>query len=550
MENKLVYDTNTPILFLIFNRPETSRQVFSQIKKVKPQRLYIATDGPRSPEEKIKCEETRKIVFEIDWECSVETLFPEENVGRGKAISQAISWFFEQESEGIVLEEDCLPSDSFFGFCSALLEKYRDDDRIGHISGGNYQKGIVRGDGSYYFSALTHVWGWAGWRRVWKDYDLEINTLPVFDKLNYLEKMPVHGPFKNYWKQQLYFHYQYKEQKHFWTFPYAYHNLINNRLSIIPNVNLISIIGYSTKNNPTNYFPNHPFAYIPLGELKELRHPSFVLNDIVADLYSQSIELNKPVPSSLNSDYFFLKEKLLKIPAEVYPLKIPRIIHQIYEDPSGPPEHLITVSETWKTCHPHWEYRFWNKQAIEDFLESVFPDFIPCYYAFPFDVQRWDAIRYLILYHFGGLYADMDYECLEPLDALLNDSICCMGMEPEENAITHHRDMIIGNALMASVPGHPYFKMIIDDMRQNDIHITHKATQIMETTGPFMVTRIYKNYPEKSEITLLPAELIAPLTLEEVRKIMSEQETQSLEDKVEKAFAIHYFFGSWMPQTI
>jgi len=155
----IAYNTETPILFLIFNRPSTTLHVFSQIRKMKPSRLYIAADGPRRPEEKAVCEQVREMATAVDWDCLVFKLFRDENLGCARAISEAVSWFFDREPEGIVLEDDCLPADSFFGFCSAMLEKYRNDERIGHISGGNYQRGIVRGDGSYYFSTLTHVWG-------------------------------------------------------------------------------------------------------------------------------------------------------------------------------------------------------------------------------------------------------------------------------------------------------------------------------------------------------------------------------------------------------
>ncbi|GHT58791.1 hypothetical protein AGMMS50239_04050 [Bacteroidia bacterium] len=245
-----------------------------------------------------------------------------------------------------------------------------------------------------------------------------------------------------------------------------------------------------------------------------------------------------------------MKELLLKNNRQ-QSLKIPRIIHQVYEDPAGPPDHLIQVSETWKACHPDWEYRFWDKQAIEEFMQAEFPEYIPAYNAFPFPVLRWDAIRCFILYHYGGLYADMDYECFEPMDSLLGDSTCCLGMEPDDNAILHNRDMIIGNALMASVPGHDFFKVIIDEMftdKNGLIDVRYKGLYVMEGTGPFMFTRIYKNYREKETVTLLPAELVAPLTVDETRKIILGNATKDIEDKVEKAFALHYFLGSWFEQ--
>ncbi len=543
------YNTDTPILFLIFNRPGTTRQVFAQIRKAQPRRLYIAADGPRSPDEEVICQQVRDIALSVDWECDIQTLFRKENLGCGKAISQAVTWFFENEPEGIILEDDCLPSDSFFGFCSAMLEKYRDDSRVGHISGGNYQKGLIRGDGSYYFSALTHVWGWAGWRRVWKDYDLQMGSLPTFEKLKYLDILPCHSPFKEYWT---YFFRLYNSGKtDSWDFSYSYLNLVNSRLSVISNINLITNIGCSQE--PTHYIPDHPFADIPSGELDEIIHPSFVVCDITADLHSQHLELKLPVYEPDNTDFLFMKDRLVYL-SNKYDgfMKIPKIIHQIYEDPAGPPRMLLKSAETWKKHHPGWEYRFWDRQSIDNFLLEICPGYMETYRSFPFNVQRWDAIRYLILYQFGGLYADMDYGCIEPLDGLLVDSSCCMGLEPQPNAARFNMPHIVGNALMASVPEHPYFKNMIDDIFDHPEPLKEgqsKSRYILDTTGPFMTTRMYDAFPEKETVTLLPAELIAPLTLKEVRQFFSGKENKIIEEKMEKAFAVHYFFGSWTEQT-
>ena len=135
-----------PVLFLIFNRPETTIQVFSAIKKAQPNRLYIAADGPRSeyPDEENHCKIARTIATNVDWDCEVKTLFRDQNLGCRLAVSQAIDWFFEQEPEGIILEDDCLPDQSFFWFCNELLERYRDDTRIMHIGGTNFQFGKNR----------------------------------------------------------------------------------------------------------------------------------------------------------------------------------------------------------------------------------------------------------------------------------------------------------------------------------------------------------------------------------------------------------------------
>jgi mannosyltransferase OCH1-like enzyme len=548
----LSYNSNTPILFVVFNRLDTAQKVFSKIKNVKPERLYIAADGPRNERESETCDRIRNtIVSQVEWDCSLKTLFREENLGCRRAVSGAISWFFENEPEGIILEDDCLPADSFFGFCSALLEKYRYDERVGHISGSNDQSGVKRGDGSYYFSTLTGIWGWAGWRRVWKDYDINMDSYPLFEQLNYIERIPGHAPFKYYWKHKFHTHH-YNKNLDSWSFQYAYLNLINNRLSINPNVNLISNIG-CTSPEASHFDTINPATNRVLEELDEIKTPTFVVPDIIADITAQKFEFSLPdLKNSSTDGFLFVKEKLIesthKIRNSAMNIKIPKIVHQIWDNKDELRIELQEVVKTWKEFHPDWEYRIWNKTMIDDFLNLYFPDFIPCYEAYPYNIQRWFAVRYLILYQCGGLYVDIDYECLEPVDALLGDSTCCMGMEPVAGSMVFNKQIVVGNAFMASIPKHDYFEKIIEDMEinQKKIFSPHTILQIMESTGPFLTTRVHSAYPHKDEITLIPAELITPLTLNESRMIINGQETQDIEDKIEKAFAIHYFLRSWM----
>ncbi|GHT86478.1 hypothetical protein FACS1894137_12140 [Spirochaetia bacterium] len=173
---------NTPVLFLVFNRLDTTKQVFEAIRKAVPPRLYVASDGPRDNRdgEKEKVEEVRDYVLKsIDWDCEVKTLFREKNLGCGKAVSGAITWFFENEEMGIILEDDCLPDQDFFMFCEELLEKYKDDERIYHIAGNNPLT-FIKSPYSYYFARIPHIWGWASWRRAWNHYSFDIVDLSDF----------------------------------------------------------------------------------------------------------------------------------------------------------------------------------------------------------------------------------------------------------------------------------------------------------------------------------------------------------------------------------
>lgn len=544
----LQYNTDTAILFIIYNRPDTTYLVFEKIKKVRPKRLYIAADGPRTDREINICNKSRDIVSDIDWECKVYTLFQKSNLGCRNAVSTAIDWFFENEEEGIILEDDCVPSNSFFGFCSTMLKKYRYDERIGHISGGNYQNNIIRGDGSYYFSYLTNVWGWAGWRRVWKDYDIDMKTYSIFKNGNWIDKLPSHGPFKQLWHYFFQMHY---EKANAWSFQYSYLNLINHRLSIIPNVNLITNIGFEDSENATHPNKKHPYRDLERHELDEIIHPTFVLPSIIADLDSQSREWPVATSPILNDEdgYDFLKQKLIHLNRNVEKenlKQIPSIIHQIYEGPREPSETLLNLTNTWKELHPNWEYRFWNTKDINIFLNNFFPNYISFYESLPYDAQRWDFIRFLILYKYGGLYVDMDYECLEPIDCLLIDCECCVGAEPKENAIKNNVPFILGTAFIAAIPFHPYLKQIIDKIINSERPLLNKNPAF--STGPFLITNVYKEYSNKDEITILPSELVTPLAMPEIYSVINDNITEEIQEKIDKAFAIHYFFGSWLSQ--
>ena len=194
----------TPVLFLIFNRPDTTKQVFSAIQKARPPRLYVAADGPRSenPSEATSCELVRSITTNVDWDCEVKTLFRDHNLGCRLAVSQAISWFFENEPEGIILEDDCLPSQSFFWFCQELLELFRNDQKVGAICGFYSNELDYTPDASYFFSRYLRVWGWAGWRRSFEGYDSNLKNL-IENNNTWQSKMFNHKDvlLKNYFQQ-------------------------------------------------------------------------------------------------------------------------------------------------------------------------------------------------------------------------------------------------------------------------------------------------------------------------------------------------------------
>jgi len=263
------YHTCSSVLFLIFNRPDTTALVFQQIRLAQPQRLYIAADGPRPNKagDAELCAQARSIIEKIDWECEVKTLFRDVNLGCKYNVSSAVSWFFEQEEEGIILEDDCLPSKDFFRFCDELLIKYRNDTRVSQITGCNVQFGKKWGDASYYFSNNVEVWGWASWRRVWKDYDVEMSrdlNIDVQELIIRLYGSEVLASKFNEIFSEL------KANKiDTWDYQLKFLNFFENGLCVIPNVNLISNIGFRSDGTHT-VTENHPYANIPFEDLPEV----------------------------------------------------------------------------------------------------------------------------------------------------------------------------------------------------------------------------------------------------------------------------------------
>jgi hypothetical protein len=274
-----------PILLLVFNRPETTAQVFQRIKEIQPVKLFIAADGPRAGKEgeKEKCEAVRKLILDgINWDCDVKTLFRDSNLGCGKAVSGAITWFFENVEEGIILEDDTLPDLSFFTFCKTLLEKYRNDEKVKIISGNNFQNGRWRGDGSYYFSAYSHIWGWASWRRAWKEYDFNLSDISDFSFEELLNERFSNVKEKKHWRSI----YQNFRSGHYdtWDFQFLFKMWEKKGKCIIPNKNLVSNIGFG--NNATHTVSaDDPIAGLPLGNLSSVSHPAGTMISKDADLY-------------------------------------------------------------------------------------------------------------------------------------------------------------------------------------------------------------------------------------------------------------------------
>ncbi len=277
--------TNTPIAFIVFNRPDVTATVFEAIRKARPTTLLLIADGPRAHKqgEVEKCEAVRRIVMNIDWECDVRTRFQESNLGCKRNVSSGISWVFEQVESAIILEDDCLPQPSFFRFCDELLERYKDDERIMQISGTNLQFGRMRGDASYYFSKYNSIWGWATWRRAWQKYDVDMKTFPDFMRLGQLQNILRDPQIQKKWQTD--FQAMFEQKIDTWDYQWVYTMWSQRGMAVVPNTNLVTNLGFGADATHTTN-ADSLLNSMQSNEIDfPLRHPHFFCVDEQADSF-------------------------------------------------------------------------------------------------------------------------------------------------------------------------------------------------------------------------------------------------------------------------
>ena len=274
----------TPLLLIVFNRPDLTQLVFEEIKKAKPTRLFVSADGARLGNETdyVNCKKCLDIIELVDWDCEVQLLKQEKNLGCGRAVSTGITWFFEQVEEGIILEDDCIPNKSFFTFCEKMLNHYRNNEQVMHIGGTNFQGGIQRGDGSYYFSAIPHVWGWATWRRAWAKYNFDIKDLLNFKAQKKLDWYYSDKKIRRFWIDV--FHQMETHQIDTWDHQWSYTIWNNGGLTIIPQNNLIKNLGF--RSDATHTFGDSPMSAMETTELEVIRHPLLIEQNKAADTFT------------------------------------------------------------------------------------------------------------------------------------------------------------------------------------------------------------------------------------------------------------------------
>ena len=276
---------NCPILLIAWRRTETLRQVIDAIRPLAPLRIFVACDGPslERPGEVERVVATRNLIAEeIDWPCEVKHFYSDVNQGCRLGVSRAISWFFEQVDAGIILEDDCVPHPDFFSFCEELLQRYRDDTRVWCISGSNFQDGQWRGDASYYFSRYSHCWGWASWRRCWVHYDGELSHwMPLRDS-GLLDSVFQNPLERQYWSN-IFQRLLDQGKPDSWAYRWTLTCLFNGGLVALPNVNLVSNVGFGADATHTK----GPAISTPIDrDLSPIKHPKFILSNSVADSYT------------------------------------------------------------------------------------------------------------------------------------------------------------------------------------------------------------------------------------------------------------------------
>lgn len=277
----------TPIVLIIFRRPETTLKVFDQIRQVKPSKLFVISDAPRTdkPDESEQCEKTRAIIDYVDWDCEIVKHYADTNLGPFRCIASGLDWVFSQVEEAIILEDDCFPDLTFFRFCEELLDYYRNDQRIIAISGDNFQLGHQRTEDSYYFSRYTHSWGWATWKRAWKYADMEMKAWPQVREQNLLKLILDNDREVRYWDTMLQATYESKIVA--WDYRWTLAAWLQNGLTILPNVNLISNIGFGEGATNTISTKN-PWINLPTESMNfPLQHPEFIIRDSMADKFTQ-----------------------------------------------------------------------------------------------------------------------------------------------------------------------------------------------------------------------------------------------------------------------
>jgi hypothetical protein len=280
----------TPIIFIVFSRPDTTQRVFDRIAGVKPKRLLIVADGPRAAREgeRERCEEVRRIATSVTWKCNVQTYFAPENMGCRNRVISGLNWAFDQVEEAIILEDDILPDLTFFRYCGEMLERFRGDARVSMISGFNVVADKAEWPYSYFYSELTHIWGWATWRDAWKHFDPVMSAWPEVLRSGMFAEFFLEKSAQKHWIPIMQKMYDGTGKWDTWDYQWMFTNVVRRSLSVVPAVNLIQNIGYGVGGTHLANPRGAPKVSIRSLEFP-LRHPPAMIASRSTDLLDAKI---------------------------------------------------------------------------------------------------------------------------------------------------------------------------------------------------------------------------------------------------------------------
>jgi len=283
-----------PILVIFWNRPSMLEGLLDVLEPLQPQSLYLACDGPRAGDANNQAlvQQCRALIDErVTWPVQLQRRYGDHNQGCRAGVAAAINWFFEQEPEGIVLEDDVWPDPSFFPFMQELLARYRDDSRIGSISSHHFHRQPSGDVSSYRYSIYNHCWGWGSWRRAWQQYDFALSSWPAFRDQGLLAGLGSRR-FQRYWTRIL--DATAAGQIDTWDFAWTYSHWKAGMLSCVPDRCLVRNAGFGPDATHTNA------EACPLPEPEAmpfpLQHPRFVRPSPLHDQLTQRHQYRDPGP--------------------------------------------------------------------------------------------------------------------------------------------------------------------------------------------------------------------------------------------------------------
>lgn len=289
------FQLTTPVVLIIFNRLDNTKKVFEAIRQVKPSQLLIIADAPRPdrPNEEEKCASVRAVIEQVDWDCEVIKNYSPINLGTRKRISSGLDWVFNTVEKAIILEDDCLPNLTFFRFCEELLEQYKHDQRVMSICGQNIQFGRQRTEYSYYFSRYYHSWGWATWKRAWQYYDVQMKLWPQARDKGLLNDILRDSRAVKYWTN--FFQDTYDEQIDTWDYQWTFACWVQNGLTILPNINLVSNIGFGVDAVHMTNVGSIYDSMLAEAMSFPLKHPPFIIPNVEADNFTQNTAFDQTI---------------------------------------------------------------------------------------------------------------------------------------------------------------------------------------------------------------------------------------------------------------